>query len=529
MTVSPNKKNSNYWEKIEIGTDDLQYLTNYLFETEEPLSIQNLSRVLINNRLEKLAKEEAARQAKAGLTYFPRETYQPGDKVNFPELEDTSGVIMSVRQGDNPGLGSFQVIEVEFEDGTTKEFASGLTDHPLNQKNYQTTPGEEQSPESIGRIYGRSISTLLRTALDEQNDLIRIGDTWFPRSLLIDVGAGHLNIAEAILDSMSGGPISIQELMRQLELTDTGENLKLLEFSLNYALQEDPRFDEVGTTGQFSWFLRRLEPAEVLETPPYLRTEGLSILSDELDDNTYQLLDELNDELSFTTEDINDAEPTDRISVTLTYPHWRAGSLPVSPLTNQVLPSALESHTIKVAFIDEQTQETISAWIVRDHNYVIGLRDWYESKSLIPGSIIEISRTDDPGVMKITPQKKRSNKEWIKTVLVGADGGLVFALLRQPISAGFNERMAIAIPDVNGLDDVWKNRQSKSPALKTDIMRMMTELSKLNNQRHVHFIDLYAAMNVIRRTAPMDLLDVLLSSEEFFHVGDHYYHITEKA
>jgi hypothetical protein len=113
---------------------------------------------------------------------------------------------------------------------------------------------------------------------------------------------------------------------------------------LNYALQEDPRFDEVGTTGQFSWFLRRLEPAEVLETPPYLRTEGLSILSDELDDNTYQLLDELNDELSFTTEDINDAEPTDRISVTLTYPHWRAGSLPVSPLTNQVLPSALESH-----------------------------------------------------------------------------------------------------------------------------------------------------------------------------------------
>jgi hypothetical protein len=75
--------------------------------------------------------------------------------------------------------------------------------------------------------------------------------------------------------------------------------------------------------------------------------------------------------------------------------------------------------------------------------------------------------------MKITPQKKRSNKEWIKTVLLGADGALVFALLRQPISAGFIERMAIAIPDVNGLDDVWKNRQIKSPALKTDIMRMI--------------------------------------------------------
>ena len=114
-------------------------------------------------------------------------------------------------------------------------------------------------------------------------------------------------------------------------------------------------------------------------------------------------------------------------------------------------------------------------------------------------------------------------------MLVGADGGLVFALLRQPISAGFNERMAIAITDVNGLDEVWKNRQSKTPVLKTDIMRMMAELSKLNNQRHVHFVDLYAAMNVIRRVAPMDLLNVLRSSEEFFHVGDHYYHITEKV
>ena len=529
MTVSPNKKTNNYWEKIVIGTDDLQYLTNFLFETEEPLSIQNLSRVLIKHLLEKRASAEASRKASAGLTYFPKESYQTGDKLNFPELDGASGVVMAIRDGDNPGLGSFQVMQVEFEDGTTKEFASVLGEHPLNHKNYESTADEEETTESILKLHGRSISALLRTALDEQNDLIRIGDTWFPRSLLIDIGAGHLNIAEAILDSMSGGPIGIQELMQQLELTDSDENKKLLEFSLNYALQEDPRFDEVGTTGQFSWFLRRLEPVEVLETPPYLRSEGLSILSDDLDDNTYQLLDELNDELSFTAEEINEAEPTDRISVTLTYPHWRAGSLPVTPLTNQVLPSALESHTIKVAFIDEQTQQPISAWIVRDHNYAIGLRDWYEEKNLIPGSIVEISRTKDPGVMKIQAQKKRSNKEWIKTVLVGADGGLVFALLRQPISAGFNERMAIAISDVGGLDEVWKSRQSKSPALKADIMRMMAELSKLNNQRHVHFVDLYAALNVIRRTAPMDLLNVLLSSEEFFHVGDHYYHITEKA
>ena len=127
----------------------------------------------------------------------------------------------------------------------------------------------------------------------------------------------------------------------------------------------------------------------------------------------------------------------------------------------------------------------------------------------------------------IRPQKKRSNKEWIKTVLVGADGGLVIALLRQPIYAGFHDRMAIAIPDLSTIDKLWEDRKSKNIPLKVDVMRMMNELSKLNTQRHVHFLDLYAAMNIIRRTPPQDLLSVLSTSDEITHVGDHYYHLTE--
>jgi len=56
---------------------------------------------------------------------------------------------------------------------------------------------------------------------------------------------------------------------------------------------------------------------------------------------------------------------------------------------------------------------------------------------------------------------------------------------------------------------------------------MMSELSKLDNQRNVHFIDLYAAINVVRRTPPFDLLAVLSKNKEFIHVGDNYYHLAE--
>ena len=45
-------------------------------------------------------------------------------------------------------------------------------------------------------------------------------------------------------------------------------NPKLVEFSLDLALQEDPRFDEVGPAGEVLWYLHRLEPEEVRQTAP---------------------------------------------------------------------------------------------------------------------------------------------------------------------------------------------------------------------------------------------------------------------
>jgi len=51
-------------------------------------------------------------------------------------------------------------------------------------------------------------------------------------------------------------------------------------------------------------------------------------------------------------------------------------------------------------------------------------------------------------------------------VLVGADGGLVIALLRQPIYSGINERMAIAVPDISSIDALWNERRTRKISLK---------------------------------------------------------------
>lgn len=525
MALLTNPIQEKQWKELQITPDDLQALSAYLFEKESPVPIEGLARVLVSNRLESARVELKRKQKDLGKIYLPKDLHEPGERIVFPQRSWESGTVTASHPGNNPEIGDFTVLTVEFSDGSSKEFASGVAEHSLNEVDYEAGADGEAVHKAIWQQYGAEIKAKLRAALDNQTDLVRIGYTWFPKSLLIDIGPGHLNLVEALLDARDGGPMSSAELLSQLELSD-GENDKLMEFSLNYELQEDPRFDEVGTTGVIAWFLKRLEPQSVLETPLYLRIPTHTPGNEDVSEATDKMLLSTCDEQYRSNQNIPEGSAAEA-TVVLNFPHWRSGTLPINTETAGIFPSALETEHVKFSLEDSASGEHISAWVVRKQNYVFGLREWYEAQNLIPGSVVVLKATGDPAVIKIQPQKKRSNKEWIKTILVGADGGLVIALLRQPIYAGFHDRMAIAITDLNTIDKLWEDRKAKNISLRTDVIRMMNELSKLNTQRHVHFLDLYAALNVIRRTPPLDLLSILSTSDEFKHVGDHYYHLAE--
>lgn len=516
----------DYWRNLQITPDDINYLTSILFENEEPLSIEGLTYNFIQHRLAILEKQSAAEQNQRGEIYYPRDLWHVGDKLQFGQLNWKTGTVNSVREGNNPVVGDFKVMHVLMDDGSEKDFAANLSNHPLNDVDFTEKMMDHLDLDQVMAQFGANIKSKLKQTLVAQRDLVRIGFTWFPKSLLIDIGKGQLNLVEAILDSQDGGPNSTPDLINQLDLP-ISENPKLLEFSVNYALQEDPRFDEVGTSGNFSWFLRRLEPAEVLEVPLYLKSETTLHLADNLPLSTVRMIADLNDELTYDqdiSEELNKAKSAE---IALIYPHWRAGSLPLTTVTSTVIPTALETERVMFNFKDDQTGETFKAWVDRPHFYITGLRDWYIQQNLIPGSIVELFSTEDPAVVRIRPQKKRTNKEWLKTLLIGADGGFVIALLRQQVFAGFDERMAVAIPDEQALDNLWRERQNKMPNLRNDVTRMLGELAKLNQQRHVHFVDLYAAINLIRRVSPQELLLTLSSNNGFVHVGDNYYNLAE--
>jgi len=519
MVMATFSLREDYWETFQIQAEDIEFLYNYLLEVETPLTPGELVEVLVEERIRREIDKVEKQRASAGEMYFPKDSFSLNQKLVFPALGWQRGEVIDIRPGRNPDVPDFQVIKVRFESGEEKEFASQVENHKLNEPPQLTQAGESLDARSVLQAYREELITRVEQGLVANDDFVRIAGRWFPRALLVDVNVGHLNLAEAVLDMAGGGPLPTSKLLEQVELP-TNVNPKLVEFSLDLALEEDPRFDEVGPAGQVVWFLKRLEPDEVRETPQLLRYHEIehdrSLLSDEM----LMLERELEDELSPLEGKVL---LEDEAVVRLIYPHWRVGSLPLSSRIRHLFPTAYEAPRIRFILVDEHSGERFAGWVVREKRYVIGLKKWYQKHGLMPGSLVRVKRGKRPGEVFIAADSRRSSREWIRTVLVGSDGGIVFAMLKQIVSVAYDERMAIAVPDVEALDEVWNRMQKERPPFEKVVVDMVRELTKLNPQGHVHASELYAAVNIVRRCPPAPLFALLASRIWFVHVGDLHF------
>lgn len=523
MVMVSTTLSEDYWDNFEVNSEDVEFLYNTLLEQETPLTTDELIVSLVEERVRRETLALEKQRSSGGDTYFPKENYGAGQNLVFPALNWKKGSVVSVRQGMNPELGAFNVLQVQFEQGEKREFAAGLVSHKLNQPVDTHVETSDLDTQSILDVYNEDIKSALEDELGSNPDFVRIAGRWFPRALLVDVNLGHLNLAEAVLDMSGGGPISTNELIDQIELT-ADVNPKLIEFSLDLALQEDPRFDEVGPAGMVLWYLQRLEPPEVLEPPLYLRYPGFEYDRSALTENMLALEHSLGDELSPIK---SEQQGQDEVLVNLIYPHWRSGTLPLSPRLRHLFPTAYEAPRIRFMLVDGDSNEKFPAWVVPEKRYVYGLRDWYSKQGVVPGSQVRVRRGEQAGEVIIDTSSRRSSREWVRTVLVGSDGGLVFAMLKQVINSVFDERMAIAVPDIEAVDQVWTRLLKEKPPLEKTVVSIVRELAKLNPQSHVHASELYAAVNVIRRCPPGPILALLATRPWFVHVGDLHYRFND--
>ncbi len=512
----------DYWSKLQITQQDVDSLQGYLFELETPMTTHDLTAVFVAQRLKAEQDERARKREEAGRVYIPKDPYQVGDELVFPALDWKRGRVVAKRPAVNPEMSPFDVMTVAMDEGPQLMFASNLQQHQLNEEPVATQDEQEASAEAIVQEYGPEIERKLEAAFMQDSGLVRIAGRWFPRGLLVDISEGQLNLAEAVLDIAQGEPLPTSALLKDVDLP-TDVNPKLAEFSLNHALQEDSRFDEVGPAGQVQWCLRRLEPDGVREVPSFLRYDPMPYDRSVLTDAMLKLEAQLDDELS--EPEAIDRKDVREVTISLIYPHLRAGTLPLSERTRSMFPTAYESPRVRFTLVDARSGIKMPAWVVREHAYVFGLREWYKSHALIPGSLVSVRRGQKPGEVIVEARTQRASKDWIRTLIVGADGGLVFAMLKQPITAEFNDRMAIYVPDFHALDPVWEKRRPFDEL----VVSVMREVTKVNPQGHVHAQELYAAVNLVRRVPPAPLFALLASQPRFIHVGDLHFRLEEEG
>lgn len=512
----------SYWtDDFEVTEADLEFLYNVFLEEETPLRTPDLIQRLISYRIENEVRS-LQKQLSRGEMFQPSGKYKVGQTLIFPAFGFQSGKVVEQRPGENPAYGDFTVLDVEFEDGKRHEFASDLkTEHKLNNEGVTAAPVEEKpDPAKIYQKYKRALTPRVVDALREDDDTLFITGRWFLKSLLVNVNVGVLNLAEAVLDLSDGGPLETLAIAEQIGFGQDANPI-LRGVSLDYALSKDDRFDEVGPAGKVWWFLKRMEPKEILEPPTLLRYQEIAYNPDALSDELFELALEIDDELTVQDEDEDD-ELEDTATITLTYPHWRMGTLPLTQRVEHLFPVAYRAPRIRTTLIDARGKREMDGWIVREFNYVYGLGDFYERYQLPVGAYIKIQPDEDPSRLIIDFDAHKARQEWIWVAKPGKER-LLFEEGQQHIGAAFDDQMILGAADLDGIDalaDKYRHR-----TLSALLIELIEELSQFSPQRHVHAKTLYSAVNILRRCPPAPIFATLRTQGNFVNTGGPYWRL----
>lgn len=515
-----------YWSSYKLESGDIDFIINLLLEREIPLTSEEMALALVEVRLEQVKQSlEEAKQTEHPV-YLPAETYKVGQMLTFPLFDNRVGEVVKIRGGMNPDIGNFDVIEVKFENGEpSREFAMNFPDHILNQPPETTAEIDDFDPNYIMQRFGRLIAQELEAELSGSDDIVRIAGKWFPKALVAEINEGHLNLAEAVLDVSEGGPLPTDDLLKHIELSESLAS-QLASFSLDYALQEDERFDEVGPAGEVLWYLQRLEPPEVLFTPPRLESESneydRSNFTQELLDLEGNLFDELID-IEF------EHERRPEVTFPLLFPHWRVGAFPLSQQLKPLFPTAYEAPRIRFILVDGHSGKKFPGWVVRNRGYVYGLEQWFQEYQVPAGGLIRVKSSETPGEVIVETLDRRMRNDWIRTVSIDENGQVGFTMLKQPVGTAYDDLMVIGLIDRQALDEAWMKRQAKNPPLDRTVAHIFRELAKLTPQSAVHAQTLYAAVNVVVRQPPAAVFSELTSRPYYVHVGDLYWRFEASA
>ena len=508
---------TTYWQELTIDDSDQAFLDDLFLEKECPLLLDELALSIIQHRC-KTEETAIRRKLTRGEIYQPKEKYAIGDSLVFPALDYALGKVVGTRLGSNPEHGDFDVIQVVVEPNDKHlEFASGLTaPHALNFEGGVDAllwHKDMLTPEELFELYGPGVRQKLVDRFNSSDDMVQFGNLWFNKTMMATIHVGHLNIAEAMLD-INNQPLSTRELLKELDLP--GEiPLAVQTFSLNYALANDERFIDAGSTDNILWYLTRLVPPEIIYSPRRLYYSPISYERSVLNEELLQLERELDDEASDLIAPPG-ADGSKSIIFVLNYPHRRVGTLPLTAKTRRFFPSGTTQYT-QIVLVDARTGKEMPGWVNHQERYVYGLEQWYQDNRIPVGAFIELGQTKDKFKTTIGFKSRRMKREWVR-VAEAVEDNLNFVVRKMPIACEYDETMLVWAEDSSDVDALWTKVEETNKSLSEIIRDAFVELAKLNPQGSVHAKTVYSAVNIVRRCPPAPIFAELKNNPAFVSV-----------
>ena len=521
---------AQHWAyRFSIGADDIDSITNLLLEKETPLRAVELATEIIKQRESKI-RQQLRQKFQNTKIYKPADRFEVGDRLTFSQFDYATASVVGLRTGQSADLSPIRIATVEFDaDGQrhpdqSREFVVEYErDHPLNNTDFNRHPSLVDTDYTVDEILSdpsTNIVEQVNDALEGNSDLVRIAGTWFVRELMVDVDIGSLHLAEAVLDMHGGGPLAPERILK--EIGGLGDALMSLQaFSLNYAMNEDERFEEVGPAGQVLWHLKRLLPRMVRQVPSILQYRAIDYDRTLLTREMRQLEYDLDDEHSPVTS----SPPEDEVSLTLTYPHRRVGTLPINSETRYIFPAA-KTPRIAITIVDAIDKEEYPCWVVHEFRYIYGLAAIYQKHHLPVGAYVYLNRTEDRSRIEIEFDNYRPRTEWIPLVERTENDRLRFETAQRAIGADYDDLIIVGVKDLPEVDKLGNEIQTKRVTLSELLRSLLAELSKQTPQGTVHSKVLYSTLNILRRCPPGPMFATLTSNPDFEYVGGNYWKLS---
>ena len=515
--IQPRTQTRDYWEhEFSLTESDVEQVYNHFFEVGIPQNLNEVTKSVMRSRIAE-ENNRLMRLVAGRSVYQPRDKYSLGDELVFPLLDFANGTVTAIREGHNPDEGAFKVLSVEIN-GKMREFACELqADNGANIRDSgMATLVASADPEQICSYYTPIVEPKINNALQNRSEFLQLGGKWFVKALLVDINVGHLHLAEAVLDMFGGGPLPPEDIAVHLDLDISAPRETQL-FSLNYALLNDPRFDEVAPRERVAWFLHRMEPPIVRAIPERLQYTPSSYDKALLSPQMQLLEREIADEWS----DLDASEYAQAITFSLLYPHRVLGTMPLNNSLRHFLGLGRAPRQI-FTFIDAATEESIDAWVVEKGRYIYGFKEWYEANSILVGAYITLKRGAEPHQIILDYERKRPQSEDIRLATV-ADHRLRFELQRRRVGCGYDVLQVVGTDYTAAIDLVWQKVNTQKLPLPALIAVLLPELAQLSPQQAVHAKTIYSIVNMLRRIPPGPIFAELVRHPAFQSVGDLYW------